>query len=499
MKYKKNINFVMRISITLTILISLVACASESLSQNDYVAIDISIAESVTEPVLYESTLSEPILYESTLSEPILYEPTLSEPIPYTPPDELDIPDYITFHGRQFSTELTELNLSRWFLSGSYDITPLRYMVNLTSLDLNYNFIPDLSPLAGLTNLTELRLIGNQSTDLTPLGTLINLTTLELSLRYFDETDISPLIGLTGLTSFRLSLGGNQAGDISRLADLTTLTRLELWHNRISDLTPLEGLTNLIHIDLAGGNSVTDIRPIANLTNLNSLFLSYSPGMDLSYLSHVPPNVSSPVVSNAPADPHPFAETLTSFFVNLTTPGEWWMSDSSYHAVLVDVDGQGTLGMVASRWTFDGDRNNHSASSRGSIFISPSFTQKLFFMYDNQLHEVEGRWGVTPSGRVVRLLFDGICDMGITDQILLSVDDGRLVGEKIITIISTTLGYDSYSINYYLNGVLFREHQQNLTQAEFDELMEYYGLRGITFDSWDLPDDTYKILMMSSS
>ena len=84
---------------------------------------------------------------------------------------ELDIPDYITIRGRQFSTELAELSLMRWMDLEVYEIEPLRYMKNLTSLDLNYTAISDLSPLAGLTNLTELRLIGNELVDVDGRGT----------------------------------------------------------------------------------------------------------------------------------------------------------------------------------------------------------------------------------------------------------------------------------------------------------------------------------------
>jgi len=125
-------------------------------------------------------------------------------PEPTLPPDELNIPDYITIQGRHFGTELTELNLMRWGLE-DYEIQPLRYMINLTSSDLNHNSISDLSPLAGLTNLTVLRLLDNTSTDLTPLAGLANLTSLEISLRDFHNTDLVPLVGLTGLTNFRLS------------------------------------------------------------------------------------------------------------------------------------------------------------------------------------------------------------------------------------------------------------------------------------------------------
>jgi len=418
-------------------------------------------------------------------------------PTPSAPPAELDIPDYITIRGRQFSTELTELNLMRWHLE-DYEIKPLKYMINLTSLDLNHNPISDLSPLAGLKNLTELRLLDNASTDLTPLAGLANLTTLELSLKNFHDTDLAPLIGLTGLTSFRLSLGGNQVDDISRLADLTNLTRLDLWHNQISDLTPLAGLTNLKSLDLSF-NPVDDITPLVNLTSLNTLLMHSSPDIDLSLLYNIPPHVLPPEAPNAPANPHPFADALASFFVNLTTAGEWGMPYNSYHAMLVDADGQGTPGVVASRWTFDGDRHYPFAFSN-FISIHPSFEQRLFFIYDNKLHEVDGQWGVTPSGRLVALSFIGACDILVTEYMLLDVNDGNLVGVKSISITEQTWGDNYYSVNYHINEFLISdfEQRQSLTRAEFDEMMDMYGLYDTSINLWELPDDTYRVLIMPS-
>ena len=64
-----------------------------------------------------------------------------------------DIPAEVEIGGVMYSTESTELNLSWSFLTDE-DIVNLKYMVNLTQLDLGYNQISDISPLAGLTNLT---------------------------------------------------------------------------------------------------------------------------------------------------------------------------------------------------------------------------------------------------------------------------------------------------------------------------------------------------------
>jgi len=508
MKHKKHIKFAILLSIILVMAMVLVSC--------DYRTNDVpgnesnSVIESIATP--------EPAITESTTVPITVSEPT----VPPTPSIELDIPDYITIQGRQFSTELTYLNLMRWVLEDE-DIKPLRYMINLTSLDLNHNPISDFSPIADLTNLTELRILDNTATDLTPLAGLTNLETLELSLRYFYDTDITPLKGLTNLTSFRLSLGGSQVSDVSRLAELTNLTRLDLWHNQIVDLTPLAGLTHLRYLDLSFNevyditplanvtslrdlalsfNEIYDITPIANLINLNALSLSYQSGMDLSLLYDIPMHVSPPVAPSVSDNPHPFANSLADFFVNLTTAAaeeRFFGMPYSYHAVLVDVDGQGTMGVVASRWAFEGDRNYPFAFSN-VISIHPSFSQRLFFIYDGDLYEVGGQqWGVTPSGRLVAVMRDGACDIAVTEYMLLSVSSGSLIGVKAVSIWDQTWGDNHYAVNYHINEFLWRdrEQDQSLAYDEFNEIMNRYGLYGTTTNLWELSDDTYRILEMS--
>jgi len=499
------IKFAVLLLVALAIAAILVACGAETPGQNSN---DIYNNETND----YDSDNNETHVYDTSneqdnendiLSEAPVPPAPIATPTPpdasisYAPPDEPSNPGYITIMGRQFSTTLTELYLSRWGLE-NHDIQPLRYMTNLTSLDLNHSPISDFTPLAGLTNLTVLRILDNEATDLTPLAELTNLTTLEMSLRYFQDTDITPLTALTGLTCFRLSLGGNQTDDISRLADLTNLTRLDLWHNQVSDISPLAGLTNLRHLDLSFNNQITDISPLANLTNLNTLSLEYYPGMDMSILYNIPPRIASPVVVAAES-PHPFADALAGFFVNLTTAGWYGGMPYSYHAVLVDVDGQGTPGVVASRWAFD-DRS-HPFSFFNFLHIHPSNEQRLFFMYGNQLHEAQGQWGVAPSGRLVALAFTGACDILMTEYILLDIIDGQLVGVKSISNTEQTWGDNHYAVNYHINDFLASdfEQMQSLTRAEFDELMARYGLHGTIANIWELPDDTYKVLAMPAS
>ena len=94
-------------------------------------------------------------------------------------------------------------------------------------------------------------------------------------------TDLTGLEGATNLTL--LELGNNFISDISPLKGLTNLVRLDLNNNSISDLSPLKGLTNLKYL-LLDNNSISDISPLKGLTNLRRLELHNNSISDLSPL-----------------------------------------------------------------------------------------------------------------------------------------------------------------------------------------------------------------------
>ena len=94
--------------------------------------------------------------------------------------------------------------------------------------------------------------------------------TTSLDLRYNKISDLSPLDGLTNLEV--LKLYGNEISDLSPLKGLTKLKALDLGGNLISDLSPLAGLTNLTVLILIV-NVIADLSPLKGLTNLEFLSL----------------------------------------------------------------------------------------------------------------------------------------------------------------------------------------------------------------------------------
>ena len=99
--------------------------------------------------------------------------------------------------------------------------------------------------------------LGRQPSDRIRRGNMANLTLLEAR-----NANISDLTGLEGATNLRT---------------------LYLWNNSISDISVVAGLTNLIALHL-GNNSVSDISAVAGLTNLTSLWLQENNISDISPL-----------------------------------------------------------------------------------------------------------------------------------------------------------------------------------------------------------------------
>ena len=238
--------------------------------------------------------------------EPI---PAIPEEQPTTSTEETST--YVTVLDMQISTSQTRLEA--WgALFTTEEIEPLRYLTNLTYLNLSsittqfwmeayslfdspYDFpdipILDISSLAELTSLTSLSLCGQNIIDISPLADLENLTFLSLKLTTI--SDISHLEGLTNLTI--LNLNGTSINDLSPLANLTNLETLylcgfitdatfcleplanltnlrvlEINSRQINDITPLAGLANLQILSLRN-NQINDITPLAGLENLRYL------------------------------------------------------------------------------------------------------------------------------------------------------------------------------------------------------------------------------------
>ncbi len=122
------------------------------------------------------------------------------------------------------------------------EITPSD-LLGITELDASESQIHDLTGLEHCLHLTDLNLYNNlerfsiHNLDLRPLAGLVNLTNLDLSWNFHIQ-DISPLAGLVNLTRLYLTYNFH-VQDISPLAGLVNLNSLNLESNQISDIYPL--------------------------------------------------------------------------------------------------------------------------------------------------------------------------------------------------------------------------------------------------------------------
>lgn len=210
---------------------------------------------------------------------------------------------------------LSSLTSARFGIGGATnditDLRPLRYLKELTTLDLSHNPLADLTPLAELPSLetldlsyavdgndlaalerapslVDLRLFGTVVGDLTPLGRIATLQSLDLdnstlnqpatlaSLTNLRELvisnlgDATPLGELTNLTALTVR---DAMSNINALSTLVNLTYLNAYAIGMNSAIPLANMTKLEELDI-DSNGITDIGPLVNLTKLRTLSLT---------------------------------------------------------------------------------------------------------------------------------------------------------------------------------------------------------------------------------
>ena len=137
--------------------------------------------------------------------------------------------------------------------------------------------------MSRLTNLhanSELFRGRPQPTNLSGLEHATNLTHLNLNGNRI--ADLIPIAGLTNLISLRLY--NNQFSSLTPLEGLTSLKSLDLSSNRIDNITSLKGLTNLVELFIQL-NEIQDVTPLKNMANLKTLYLSENNVEDITALA----------------------------------------------------------------------------------------------------------------------------------------------------------------------------------------------------------------------
>ncbi|MEG4440369.1 leucine-rich repeat domain-containing protein [Microcoleus sp. AT9_B4] len=141
----------------------------------------------------------------------------------------------------------------------------------------------------------------------------------ELDLSHNQISDITPLQSLTNLTS--LTVCCDRISDITPLQSLTNLTELNLYYNnQVSDITPLQFLTNLTELNLYYNNQISDITALQSLTNLTHLTLFDNQISDITALQSLTNLTSLVLRDNQISDLTPLQSltNLTVLCVNFT-------------------------------------------------------------------------------------------------------------------------------------------------------------------------------------
>ena len=198
----------------------------------------------------------------------------------------------VTYKGKQFSTDITELDLSGKKISEA-ELPELKEIAaklpNLQKLILCDCGLSN-ETLANLQNELGIRVVWRVK-----LGTKWSLRTdaVAFSVLIMDykhvrmtSADLEVLKYCPDLLA--LDLGHQAITDLSKIAEyLPNLRLLILADNQISDLSPLANLQHLHYLELFV-NRVTDLSPLSGLKELVDVNISYNPISDISPLLNAP-------------------------------------------------------------------------------------------------------------------------------------------------------------------------------------------------------------------
>lgn len=146
------------------------------------------------------------------------------------------------------------------------DVSPLSELTQLDILILKQDGITDVSPLKTLTNLSELDLSMNGAIkDVSAIKSMKKLTTLNVSSNAIENVD-----DIADLTKLQyLNISGNKISSLPDMSKLTELRTLLASGNELTDVSAIGQLKNLEALDLTKNSELTDVKALAGLTHLD--------------------------------------------------------------------------------------------------------------------------------------------------------------------------------------------------------------------------------------
>ena len=167
--------------------------------------------------------------------------------------------------------------------------------------------IKSLEGLQHCKVIMKLDLENNEIVDLTPIKDLNLLQSIDLASNKIES--IEPLAGL--VKSQYLQLSKNAIVDLEPLRKMSNLRSLYASENKIKSIEPLSALRKMWTLHIAG-NPVEDLAPMGQLTGLDSINLTNCGAKNLDFVRSLRPNLLmlsgnpiadfSPLVEAAEAD-----------------------------------------------------------------------------------------------------------------------------------------------------------------------------------------------------
>ena len=162
----------------------------------------------------------------------------------------------VSLKGLEKATNLENLTL---FENSIRNLSPIKTLKNLKTINMDSNYIEDISALENLSSLQSISFINNEIKDMTSLQNLKNLKLIDLGKN--EIQDLSPLENLGKLEN--LSLYDNKIEDISTLKNLPGIKYLRLENNNIKDVSDLEGHKVFANFSFAN-NRICDFSALKN-------------------------------------------------------------------------------------------------------------------------------------------------------------------------------------------------------------------------------------------
>ena len=192
--------------------------------------------------------------------------------------DTLVFKSNYTYRLLQRVTAEKEIDVSKNLLIRSLE--PLSVMTSLIKVNCSNTMIDDLSPLRNLIKIESLDCSGSAVTSLQPLQYSISLTSVDFSNTMI--SDITPLANLRKLE--KLNFSGTPADSLEKIAALVNLRDLRFSKTMVSDIQTISAFQELRIINLSNTN-VSDLSPLKGLEKLERLYFSNTPVADIEALS----------------------------------------------------------------------------------------------------------------------------------------------------------------------------------------------------------------------